>query len=274
MVAIVAMSRMSKNTRDSQSLRKGGCNIQCLGMEYQYALKQYSKALKGVRESIARDEHDLRTSLITCLLVFCFETLQGRERPARTLALSGLALFHQSGNGSNVVPAVSLSSSCLLEEELLSAFASLDIQILCFYDGRSLTEHQDIIDDATKALEAMPSTFTSLEEANFFWQIMIRRNLHLKAKAEAEVNPADSRTKLESIAKTADTPASQLHFSILKEHSAEIQNECRRYILDIHKWTKATSEVFKSVRGPITTGLSLPLCYKSMPKRASSLLQV
>lgn len=56
-------------------------SIESLGhtseIHHRYALQQYSKALKGVREVILKRENSLRTALIASLLIFCFENFYG-----------------------------------------------------------------------------------------------------------------------------------------------------------------------------------------------------
>lgn len=49
---------------------------------YEYALKQYDKALSGMRTAVATGKHDIRMALVTCLLAFLIESLQGNPYPA------------------------------------------------------------------------------------------------------------------------------------------------------------------------------------------------
>lgn len=237
MVAIGAITKISKDARILKSSGQVDCKKHNLDLEHQYALKQYDKALKGMRDATARGEHDLRTALIACLLAFCFETLQGRQGPACALAVSGLTLFYQRDDLHDMSFSGLSRSSYFLEEELVNAFASLDIQVLFFLDVRPLPMHQRTINDATEALKLMPLKFSSLDEVRFFWQIIIRRNFHLKAKAQLVGKSAELGGKRESLtwADTADFPPGEIPFSTLKNPSPEIRNECQKYIIDIHK---------------------------------------
>ena len=247
MIAIAAMSKFSRDARNLQLLGQDGGQNESLNWERQYALKHYGKALKGIRDASAHGEHDLRTSLIACLLVFCFEVLQGSERHARSLALSGLSLFHQWDSKRNMKSTAQYRSLLMLDVELLSAFVSLDIQVLFFPDDRPLSMHQQIIDATTETLKTMPSKFARLEEANCFWQVIIRRGLHVKAKAESYRLAAELRSGPGSLPQSADLPTGHLRFSQLKQYSPEIERECQICITDIYKWTKAASEVFGHV---------------------------
>ena len=45
---------------------------------YTYALMQFNKELRSMRNAIANGEKsDMRAALLTCILVVCFETLAG-----------------------------------------------------------------------------------------------------------------------------------------------------------------------------------------------------
>ncbi|KAG0652582.1 transcriptional regulatory [Hyphodiscus hymeniophilus] len=226
MIAIAAMSQISREAGNSQA-----------------ALGYIS--LKGIRDATTRNQQDLRTSLIACLLVFCFEILQGSERSARALAFSGLTLFHHS-RGIDMTSPTLYKSPSLLEDELLSAFVSLDIQVLFFLDDRPLGVHQQIIEESTEALNNMQSRFATREEANRFWQIMLQRSLHVKAKTESDQIAWLGAPRGASLC-TPDFPTGQLHFSQLKEHSAEIRRECQLCIGEIHRWTKAASQVLERI---------------------------
>lgn len=89
MVALGALSKLSVDAkRDHKNLSTD------YKSQYAYALKQYDKALQGMRTAIANWEHDMSKSLIACILVFCFESLLGMIGSAVTNAESGLMFLH------------------------------------------------------------------------------------------------------------------------------------------------------------------------------------
>jgi hypothetical protein len=53
---------------------------------YEYAFKQYGRALKAMQLALAEKQQDLRMALIACLLVFCFESYIGNQVAAITHA--------------------------------------------------------------------------------------------------------------------------------------------------------------------------------------------
>jgi hypothetical protein len=50
-----------------------------LDEHHRFAVEQYSKAIKKMRDAIASQKHSLRTTLLTCLLIICFESLHGNQ---------------------------------------------------------------------------------------------------------------------------------------------------------------------------------------------------
>ncbi|KAF4616221.1 hypothetical protein G7Y89_g15184 [Cudoniella acicularis] len=151
-----------------------------------YALVQYCKALKGMRESIKDSVDDGRNALLACLLVFCFESLQGHQAVASAHAANLVNLFLRwrwssidniKFNSSS--PRVS-AESIRVEECLHDAFGGLDIQALLFVDKRPTSMHYRLKEEMNTAIDLMMPTseFTSLKDCRNVWQIMMRRNLH------------------------------------------------------------------------------------------------
>jgi hypothetical protein len=60
---------------------------------YTFAIKQYSKAITKMRISISRKRNDLRTTLLTSLLIICFECLHGNHESAIAQMKSSLNLL-------------------------------------------------------------------------------------------------------------------------------------------------------------------------------------
>jgi hypothetical protein len=53
-----------------------------VGRHHQFALEQYSKTIARMRSAAAETSPSLRTTLLTCLLIFCFENLHGNFESA------------------------------------------------------------------------------------------------------------------------------------------------------------------------------------------------
>jgi hypothetical protein len=60
---------------------------------HRFAITQYSKAITKMRISISENQHSLRTTLLTALLIICFECLHGNHESAIAQMKSGLDLL-------------------------------------------------------------------------------------------------------------------------------------------------------------------------------------
>jgi hypothetical protein len=171
--AIIAVAALSKISGDSNYLLMiagEGEEASRLQLEHQYALQQYQKALKGMRKAAALGQHDLRNSLIACLLTFSFESLLGRQSPACSLAASGVALFHDwISKYCDGLSTCASPNNHVVDNDLVQAIAGLDIHVAFFLDTRPLVLHQRVIDDTARALLHMPSSFKTLCDARTYW---------------------------------------------------------------------------------------------------------
>jgi hypothetical protein len=85
--AVVAVAALNKSRIDAtQGVGKSNPH-------HQYALLQYGKALKKIRDALTGGVQDPRRSLMACLLVFCLESLQGYQSSASNQASVGVALL-------------------------------------------------------------------------------------------------------------------------------------------------------------------------------------
>jgi hypothetical protein len=179
-VAIGAMSKFRKEVRGGilpVNQPASDTRVQY----YTYALTQFDKALRGMRNAIANGEKSgIRTALLTCILVVCFETLTGRTGTAITNAESGLMLLHgwMLANMKQKVPFFMSTEwqDYQIEEDLMTALAELDLHILLFLDSRPKTYHMFMIDGCNKSILHMPKEFTTLKMASLFWSLIMRRN--------------------------------------------------------------------------------------------------
>jgi hypothetical protein len=169
-IAVAALSKITGEADHTLMIRGEGEESSRLRLEHQYALQQYEKALKGMRRSIENGEHDLRNAMLACLLSFSIESLQGRQSPACILASSGVALFHEwIGENPAGLTTCSSPNEHVIENDLVQAFAGLDIHVAFFLDTRPLELHQRVIDDTALILLSMPSSFRTLCEARTYW---------------------------------------------------------------------------------------------------------
>jgi hypothetical protein len=143
MVAIGALSQSRVNFKPPAS--EGGI-VTVRGTQltegHYYALKKYDKALHGLRTSTERGQLNLRHGLFACILIFCIETIQGRQGAACVFVKGGLSLY-QKWRAEQFKHA-SLQTRFLLDDEMGKAFLSLDLQLLFFLDDRPLEVQEQL----------------------------------------------------------------------------------------------------------------------------------
>jgi hypothetical protein len=84
---------------------------------YKYALQQYQQAIKAMREV-----KDVRTALLSCILIFCIEMLVRNVELAFCQVASGLKLLgHYDADTSNTPVSG-------LEDDIINAFRTLEIR--------------------------------------------------------------------------------------------------------------------------------------------------
>ncbi|KAE9381146.1 hypothetical protein N431DRAFT_505432, partial [Stipitochalara longipes BDJ] len=157
---------------------------------YQFALQQYGRAVKTMRESLTGTENNLRKALISCLLVICFESLQGNYSGAIAHSVSGCALLQGWLDSTNKKSSDTLEASLrkdgiaspaknVVEDKLVQAFARLDLQLMGFWDPRPPAMHQNLLAEGQSTVDNMPKTFISIDEARLYLELIQRRNARL-----------------------------------------------------------------------------------------------
>lgn len=165
-----------------------------------FALKQYDKAIKSMKANITRRGHSLRTALLFCLLIVCFENLYGTQQSATAHIKAGIHLIEEYHHehltrseisqpkkaekyNASVNPVTFGIFSPVpsdIEDELYQAFGLLEIASLSFNpDGRGMAYHMLAKDSGSSCVKNMPSVFASLLEAKTYWDLIMRRLLHL-----------------------------------------------------------------------------------------------
>jgi hypothetical protein len=64
-------------------------------IQYHYALRRYSQAIGSMRDAAGHQRQDLRTTLMTSLVIFCFEMLHGNHELAAKQVFIGLDLIER-----------------------------------------------------------------------------------------------------------------------------------------------------------------------------------
>jgi len=194
--AVVAIGALSK----FQAERANG-GFMKTNQHHQYAMFQYGKALQGIRGALAKGTSSMRSTMISCLLVFSFESMQGRQAAAARSGASGLRLLYENytptfGRKPPIEDHQQITNNTM-EFDLRRVFAEIDLQVLCFLDTRTKEEHDNLKDDINFLLQSMPAEFDNLPECYYYWQLIMRRNLHFSATTripleEEKFNPGEN----------------------------------------------------------------------------------
>ncbi|THV46208.1 hypothetical protein BGAL_0406g00080 [Botrytis galanthina] len=198
-----------------------------------FAIKQYDKAVKLMNTDIAERGQQLRTALLFCLLIVCFENLYGTQQSATVHIIAGIRLIeayhHEHTSRTSPVPSD-------VEDEIYQAFGLLEIASLSFnVDGRGMAYHMLAKDSGSSCVKNMPSRFVSLPEAKAYWDLIMRRVLHLlptlnTAQATMRGYEDDNET------------------AVIMKPSAAVIEEQERYLAELISWHEAFTPVLQKCR--------------------------
>jgi len=218
-----------------------------------YAVSRYVKSLEGMRKALT-EEVDSRQILIACLLVFCFESLQGHQASASIHASGGLEVvsrFIKNPGNKWIMPADKERSTRrttnMLDEDLCAAYSGLDLHALLFIDTRSSLTHQRFKANINAVVNNMPDNFKDIYEVAEFWQMILRRNCHFIAVAQSKLVELQVSTSLdfkdfETNLRPGNNPWTDP--SIKSEDIPNyLYNERDEYILDMAKFQTAVGKI-------------------------------
>ncbi|QSZ32623.1 hypothetical protein DSL72_002202 [Monilinia vaccinii-corymbosi] len=223
-----------------------------------FALRQYDKAIKSMKTNMSQRGHSLRTTLLFCLLVVCFENLYGTQTSATVHIKAGIRLIeeHHREHTSlcekshaakktekhdklhdSVTFGISSPVPSDIEDEIYQAFGLLEITSLSFNtDARGMAYHILAKNSGSSCVEKMPSSFVSLPQAKAYWDLIMRRLMHLLPTLNA------AQATMRGCEDANETP-----IVITKVSSARI-HEQQRYLTELISWEKAFSPVFRQCR--------------------------
>lgn len=167
---------------------------------YSFALVHYDRAMKFMRLAISDLNRDLWKALLSCLFIYCFESFQGREHVAISHAQSGQKLLQDrivyqtrlKNQGSKVACS---SKTCVLDIDLIHAFARLDLLVLTAIDTRSAAEHSRFEYEGCTALSEMPSVFRTIADAKIHIELLMRKIGHFMASSLGSLDPTSLMTE-------------------------------------------------------------------------------
>ena len=154
-------------------------------LKHNFAFRQYSKALCLLRRDVAGGMCDLRTTLIACLLFYCFESFHGYHELAISQVYSGLKLirewttsYYKPDDSGRRRTRIGSEDPYTVEEDILRAFSNLEIQVMTYADGRSREAHEHYRHIGQETIDDIPPIFGSLQESRAVLELVIRRSMH------------------------------------------------------------------------------------------------
>ncbi|KAI9640677.1 hypothetical protein NHQ30_010986 [Ciborinia camelliae] len=228
-------------------------------LHHQHGLRQYGRALIGMRQALNESSYDARKALIACLLVYSIESIQGHLATAAAHAASGENLLHEImlDKKTKSLPPLSYRQDPTIDDDLCRAFSDLDLQALCVIDRRSSKLHERRILDLNQLLLSIPSSFSNLKECHDWWQIIMRRNFHWIATARKtilEERPKDVQTPIIDLPDDEgldlkDENCSWTSVAVISSTNPTPRRDCATYLTEIARWeTIAAPLVEKGLR--------------------------
>jgi hypothetical protein len=180
--AVVALAALDKTAESFEAFGSSPLNeaARKSAQHHQNALKQYTTAIQYMRAASSTSMQDLRTTLLTCLVIFCFEAWDGLKENAVRQIQTGLRLIRKWQLEHIDDPAQPTAD---LEQDLVRAFNRLDVQAVSLgFPEEAFDECQRLhMTEERAILNRMPQVFSSVEEAEIYENVIIRQSMRFIA---------------------------------------------------------------------------------------------
>ena len=181
--AVVALGALDKTAESFEAFGTSAVSLierrrQDAVLHHRNALQQYATAIQYMREAASR-RLDLRTTLLACLVIFCFEAWDGLKGNAVQQIMTGLELIRnwreEQVDELRVLDSPSRPPEAI-EDDLIRAFSRLDMQAISFApEGGSEERHTLAWTQEGAILNRMPSAFSSVQESEIYENAIMRR---------------------------------------------------------------------------------------------------
>lgn len=247
--AVVAIGAISKSLQIDPSMNRpyeviGSTKHQneMTSLHRKFAFLEYSKSLKEMKEIISNSNFSPRQALLASLLSFCFENFLGNRPVALYHAQAGHQILQNwlSEHHHNISHSAGISSPAphVVEDDLVYAFAQLDLQIITIADTRGHEFHNSLKHLGDDTISNMPRVFQDVNEARFYWKIVMTRSYHFLLTAwemshseELAIpfsTPSPSHTFITNSSKTLHSTPNIITVELLEEQGI--------YAAEISKW--------------------------------------
>jgi hypothetical protein len=136
-----------------------------------------------------------------------------------------------------------------VDDELVGAFEHLDLQISTIYDARPIELHKTIIEEGRYVIEHMPSTFSTLTDAQRYLTVVMKQSHHFFATTWQSTEPSSL------VADFVTTPPGPLAIVAgVNTNSTSfivpdfLRAEQKPYAEDVLRWSQAFEPLFQRTR--------------------------
>jgi len=174
-IAALHQTAMTLDNFKRMSLDERG-DLSDLSIHHQVAIKQYTKAIRTLREDLASGNLDLRTILISCLVVGCFEGYHGNIPLAFMQLRTGINMLHEwkQGYGDQYIFSWASPNTHIIEDDLVTTFGRLEISTGYAYPEEDETE-MIRREQLWNFLSEMPPVFDNLTHARVYLELIFKQ---------------------------------------------------------------------------------------------------
>lgn len=214
-----------------------------------FALQQYGKSVKQMRESVASGQLDMRTTLIGCLIAVCFESFHGNTQAAISQARSGVQLLNDwlpnfSARGALLRSMPSSPKIPVeIDDELILAFNRLDVESVSFMFAPPVPLTPSALHDSISALMTMPDRFNTLDSARLCMEQLMRTSIHWCIYNSVHTDDED----VPVWDTTAETPELM---TLIWTHYHRTVRDWSQFVRMHNHWYAAASPLFERARTP------------------------
>jgi len=225
-VAIAALDFALEGATREPSSTISNFQAEKTSVQQEFAHQQYGTAIRLMRNSIAGKNIDIRCTLIGCIVIACYEALNGNNDMAAVHIRSGSALLENwdhkiTQQKTDDCPALVVCRPTPVYDRMRQAFESLDIQMFSFVYIRTKEAHDRVRQYGTSTNWPMPAAFELPKQALAYHECIMRRILHFNTSISANADHAACAEMKSSTLRNA---------SIRKrEYQAELQSFYRAF---------------------------------------------
>ena len=182
-VALGALDKTAETTRDFNRLSLDNvpkAMMATANEHHRFALEEYTKAVAEMKTGVTKD---VRSALLSILLIFIFEAWNGNMAMAIRQIHNGIRILQEwksTIKGADKTPEGMSPAPNIIEHDLFRIYGRLAIQVTYFFnedfsDVGSLGAVWNNL--GREYLDSMPASFTTIAEATNFHQAVFKRGV-------------------------------------------------------------------------------------------------